>query len=84
MTIDILALARECGFEFYPDADGNIDDDMFTGSRKELIAFGNAIIERCAAKCDERAEVHDAHEQWERGSVAHVCAANIRELKVQP
>lgn len=49
MTIDLLALARECGFEFYPDADGNIDDDLFTGSRKELIAFGNAIIERCAA-----------------------------------
>lgn len=50
MTIDILALARECGFEFYPDADGNIDDDLFTGSRKELIAFGNAIIERGAVK----------------------------------
>lgn len=81
MTIDILALARECGFEFYPDADGNIDDDMFTGSRKELLAFGNAIIERCAMMCDEWATDYDDHEKWLYGMGAMLCAKGIRSMK---
>lgn len=72
MTIDILALARECGFEFYPDADGNIDDDLFTGSRHELLAFGNAIIERCAAVCDKVGESDDPDDDN--------CARQVRSL----
>lgn len=82
MTIDMAALARECGFEFYPDADGNIDDDLFTGWRHELIAFGNAIIERCADKCDKLA--HDFDRRSDRQGQcegAVLCVNTIRSMK---
>lgn len=59
MTIDILALARETYL-------GTED------SEQHWIAFGNAIIERCAAVCDKVGESDDPDDDN--------CARQVRSL----
>lgn len=77
MTLDIIVLAKEAGFNLFPTA-----NMLYTvrGNHAQLERFADLIIERCAIRCEENAERWPG--QLEKTYAAHECAAAIRALKV--
>lgn len=65
-NIDILALARECGI--------GVHTAQAIASKDELLAFANAIIERCAA-------IADSVNNYDNPMTAHDVADAIRSMK---
>lgn len=80
MTIDILALAPEtCALR---DADTNAIR-AWEFDRDELIAFGNAIIERCAAELEEYGDEYYVNSDMtcgERNGI-ELAAQHVRTMK---
>ena len=81
---DIIAMAREAGFE--QDTDGCIyiaDRDGDCNAEIERFATLVAAAEReaCAKVCDEFAEAYEIEEEGARQDGADSCAAAIRARK---
>jgi hypothetical protein len=67
---ELLALARDAGVTIY--------DGAAIGRRADLLRFADALIERCAVKCDV---IDDQYDNG-AGYPAQRCANALRAMKV--
>lgn len=70
---ELLALARECGISEYTTNTG-----AFHCTEARLLAFADALIERCAVICDV---IDDQYDNG-AGYPAQRCANALRAMKV--